>query len=722
MIGRDHGRWRVVGAVLVAAAFLPLHRLLDPARAGPAAASTRAQVDAVMAHAWSGTAAVLAMAALVVVLVGLRMRSLRSDGSGDGSEASPPFHPHPWETATARGLTGISERAWVAGCAVVAGAITGAVSRWLLGGRPTLADEVIQLRHARLLAAGQWADAWPLDAAFRNSVNGVWTPEGWASIYPPGHTALLAVAARLGAVEWLGPLLTAGTVGFTAALVLRLFPERPTTARVAAAAVALSPFVWGIGAGYLSHAGAACAVSLALWAAVRARDGGAGWAVVTGAAAGWAVASRPWTGLALAVVLPVGVWVARLVRERRSPPPLRLHRPDDPPPPSPFGPRDVIVRAGAAVAGGAPFAVLLAWWNTRLFGSPLRFGYTAAFGSAHGLGFHRDPWGNAYGFTEALAYTGSDLALLGLHLFETPVPAVAAVGAWLLLRGRPFRGSGLFLAWALAAVVANAAYWHHGIHFGPRMLYEAGPAWIVLTVLAAVGLGLPRGTLAAPTPEERAASPPPAPWAVVAVARVATVVALGWGLALGLPPRLGSWALPPLAPLPDPGPAPSLVFVHGSWAGREAARLEASGMRRDSVETALRRNDLCRVHTYAAARRAGTPLPPLDLDPAPGSPATLATVELSEGNRARVDPATPWTSDCVREAGSDREGTVELAPVLARVPWTGEVGPVVWVRDLGPGENRAVLDAFPGRAPRVWVAGGLEDYDEAMDRLWGPGP
>lgn len=720
MIGGGHRGWRVLGAVLVGTAFLPLHRLLDPARAGPAAASTRAQLDAVLAQAWTGTAAVLAIAALVVVLVGLRMRSLRADGSGDGSEASPPFHPHPWETATARGLTGVSERAWIAGCAILAGGITAAVSRWLLGGRPTLADEVIQLRHARLLAAGRLADPWPLDAAFRNSVNGVWTPEGWTSIYPPGHTALLAAATRLGAVEWLGPLLTAITVGFTAALVLRLLPERPTTARVAAVAVALSPFVWGIGAGFLSHAGAACAVSVALWSAVRARDGGTGWALLTGAAAGWAVASRPWTGLVLAVALPLGVWVARVVRERRSLPPLRLHRLDDPPPPPRFGPRDVLLRAGAAAAGGAPFAVLLAWWNTRLFGSPLRFGYTAAFGPAHGLGFHRDPWGNSYGITEAVAYTGSDVALLGLHLFETPVPAVAAVGAWLLLRGRPFPGSGLFLAWALAAVAANVAYWHHGIHFGPRMLYEAGPAWIVLTVLAAVGLGLPRGTLGAPTPDEAAAPAPP--WAVVAVARVATVVALGWGLALGLPPRLGSWALPPLDDLPDPGPGPSLVFVHGSWAGREAARLEATGMRRDSVETALRRNDLCRVHAYASARRIGAPLPPLDLEPAPGSPSTLAAVELSEGNRARIDPAAAWPSECVREARSDREGTVELAPVLARVPWTGDDGPVVWVRDLGPAENRAALEAFPDRAPRVWVAGGLESYDEAMDRLWGPGP
>lgn len=702
--------WRLFGAALLAGAYLPLHRLLTPERGSVAASATRAQAEGLLLESWSGTAIAIALSALGVLFVGLRARFGERRDEG---------RTHRWETATARGLTAVSAQLWAVGCAVVAGGAALLVHRFVLLGRPTLADEFVQLRHARLLATGRLGDGWAFDPAFRNSVNGLWSPEGWTSIYPPGHTSILALFSRLGLEGWVGPLLTGATAGFTAALVLRLLDERPTTARVATMAAALSPFLWGIGAGYLSHTSAACGIAIALWAAVRARDGSAKWALVTGVAAGMAVSARPWSALVPAVVLPVAIWATRAIRESRRPPALHLHlhREDDPQPPPAFDRRAVGVRAVLATVGGLPFLIALAWWNHRLFGSPLRFGYEAAFGPSHRPGLHPDPWGNLYGVREAIGHTGADLVLLGRHLFETPVPAVAAIGGWLLLRGRPFRGSGILFAWAGTAVVTNALYWHHGIHMGPRMLYEAAPAWAVLTVLAAIGLGLPRGTLAPPsddTPELRH----PALGAVVALARVTTVVSLGWALALGLPARLGSWVLPPAEALPALGSEPTLVFVHGSWAGREAARLEASGMRRDSVETALRRNDLCRVHEYARARRTGGPLPRLDLEARAGSPDHLALLELSEGNRVRIDPAAEWSPSCHREAEADREGTIELATVLARANTQRADRQVVWVRDLGPAENATLLETFPRHAAHLWVAGSFEPYDAAVGRLW----
>ena len=104
---------------------------------------------------------------------------------------------------------------------------------------------------------------------------------------------------------------------------------------------------------------------------------------------------------------------------------------------------------------GTPFAILLFWWNHRLFGNPLTFGYSAAFGPAHGLGLHTDPWGNVYGAIEALAYTGADLTQLGMHLIESPLPVIAVIGAALMIwpgRGAPV----VLLWWTLAAVAASA--------------------------------------------------------------------------------------------------------------------------------------------------------------------------------------------------------------------------------------------------------------------------
>ena len=99
-------------------------------------------------------------------------------------------------------------------------------------------------------------------------------------------------------------------------------------------------------------------------------------------------------------------------------------------------------RVGGLLVGGAPIAVLLGWYDQRLFGSPLRLGYLAAFGDRHRLGFHMDPWGYAYGLRDAIGFTSSDVLAAGVQLFETPFPATAVIGLWLLAGSRVPRGVG----------------------------------------------------------------------------------------------------------------------------------------------------------------------------------------------------------------------------------------------------------------------------------------
>jgi hypothetical protein len=365
--------------------------------------------------------------------------------------------------------------------------------------------------------------------------------------------------------------------------------------------------------------------------------------------------------------------------------------------------------------GGLPFAIWFGTVNARLFGDPATLGYSVAFGPSHGLGFHPDPWGNYYGLREALAYSGADLAQLGVHLLETPVSLVLVVAVWLLLTPRLPRGAGVVLGWALLPVVANAVYWHHGIHRGPRMLLEAAPAWAALAILA-----LAQGTTRPSSRRTRGA--------VAALA----LLSLGWAATLGIPPRVASWTLPPEEALPTPPTTPAVVFVHGSWASREVARLAARGMRRDSIETAIRRNDLCRVHLATRGTAPGTevagleatrdPVEALDLAAVPGSPPGLHRVRLSPGNVVLLREPTRLPPSCRREARADTAGVTPLAPILARVaPWSPEE-PVAWVRDLGPEANRALLAKMPGRVPWVWVGGEeLEDFESGMARIWGDG-
>ncbi len=679
---------RVLGAVLTLAVYLPLHLLLDPRRAGPAAASTLEVALATRPLVLWGTVLIAAAAAVLAILL-------------------PADPPRRLLQAGGRLLARPSSFTWAVALATLALVLGLGVSLLLFHGLPTLADAMVQLLDARVLASGHLALPLPHSEAARVVQNGLVTPRGWTSVYPPGHTVLLALGLLAGAPWVVGPAMLAVTAGVSSSVFERLLPGRLATARLAGLLVATSPFLVALGGTYLSHASAAAFGAVALLAALEARDGRARWAVVAGAAMGAMVTCRPWTGLALGTALTAGVWIADLGREDRDG-------------------RWLAARLGLWMAGGAPLAVVLGAYDTLLFGAPWRLGYELAFGPAHGLGLHRDPWGNLYGLQEALGYTGFDLTMLGVHLLETPVPLVVLVGVWLFLAPRLPRGSGVLLAWALVPLAANTLYWHHGYHLGPRMLYEAAPGWLGLGALALTGLADPPGN----ADHRRRRVPDLFLWLALLLPASA--------LLLQIPDRVASYRLTPAYrqashPPTPPGAAPALVFVHGSWASRVASRLAAAGMRRDSVETALRQNPLCRVELYARARSGGDPaqpgvLPRLDLDPRPGSPPGLRVTQVSPGDLVRVDPLAPVQPVCAREMAADRQGVVALTPLLWQTALPGGEGRVLLMRDLGPEANRRLMAAFPERTAWMWMrispegAPALLPYDQGEAAVWGSAP
>ncbi|HUF70521.1 MAG TPA: hypothetical protein VMM79_17860, partial [Longimicrobiales bacterium] len=337
-------------------------------------------------------------------------------------------------------------------------------------------------------------------------------------------------------------------------------------------------------------------------------------------------------------------------------------------------------------------------------------------------GFHRDPWGNVYGPLEALAYTGSDLLTLGINLLETPLSATLLIGVWLLFAAPLSRGARLFLGWALATVGANALYWHHGLYMGPRMLLESAPAWAALTALAATSL------------VERA------PARRLFGGRFSPRSAVGGGLIFALllgvlymgPQRArsygGEWVVRATAPEMD---GAALVFVHGAWSSRIAMRFAGAGMRLDSVETIMRQNPTCRAHTVAArlGSSAGRGLLPSELDLEPSSAGLRAEVTIAPGNRIRVAPGEVLAGECLREARSDRNGVVDVSPLL----WQGDLADGggsggLYVRDYGPDANTAALRRWPDRTPWVYLMPApdadpvLVDYETGMRRLWGVAP
>jgi hypothetical protein len=280
------------------------------------------------------------------------------------------------------------------------------------------------------------------------------------------------------------------------------------------------------------------------------------------------------------------------------------------------------------------------------------------------------------------------------------------------------------------------------------MLFEAAPAWILLAALA-VAHGYER-------------SGP--------VLRVAVGVAVATALLVATPlavarVRSRAWDAETLSRIVVPEDAAgALVFVHAPWDERIASTLQATGMRADSIQPLLRRNDTCALHLYARARLAdgladvaddeladvastrlddglvavpdsvprrtgGVASLPVDLrqtsDPAEGSIA----VQLEGGTRVRVRDGAVWPPACAREAAADRFGSVALAPLLWQGDLPGlEAGRPMFVRDHGPERNADVRAAFPHRPALVWgyESGGgapaLMPYDRGMALLWGSGP
>lgn len=632
---------RVLGLVFLALVAVPAFMILSPTpENGPTDLMRRAGAEQ-WEYTWGRTGgiwtlAVLGAAALIAVLTRGRLSKALSV-AGAVLERPPR-----WAFAVALGVLGAALTAWVA--------------QAVFDGRTIVNDASVQLIQARYFAAGYLAGPAVAMPEFWSIQFMVQTAAGWVSQYPPMHALSLAAGFKLGG-PWITMAMAMGAVGaFTTLSFERLLPERISLARLAALLSVVSPLLIGLAATYMNHAMVAALAALALYLALRAEEGSTAWAVAAGAAVGAMVTTRPVSGLAIGAVVTAAVWMSASRHEEGFDRPW------------------LIKRFGGWVLGGLPFAIGFGWFNNRFFGSPFTLGYTAASGPSHGLGFHADPWGRAYGMTEAIGYTSSELVSLGRELLGTPLPIVALIGVFLVLAPRLTRGERILLAWAGLPVLASALYWHHDLIFGPRMLGGAIPAWCALFVVACVGL--------AKISREG--------WASDAIA-VVVLAALGFAGFSGAPQRLTRLATR-LAPLPAAlSSEPTLVFVHEFWPDRVGGRLAARGMRLDSVRSVLTQFHPCQLEAAFVGR------------------------EVSE-----------VAERCTLENASDSLGASGLTNYI----WLGDPpgvdgDGVLWARDLGPAANARLIAEHPTRAPifLLPVNGGrdvrLVPYEEGIRKLWG---
>jgi hypothetical protein len=666
---------RIAIAIAVGSlAVLPVWRLLARPQTGLAGAATVGMTESYAGMLWFG-AILLAIPALL---------------------ASRTLEPGTVERAARRVSRLLAAQAtlpFAAMLALVAFAAAAAFGSFALAGQPNVVDAMTQLLHARFVADGGLTGPDASFGAFWMPQQSLFTEHGWVSQYPPGHVLLLALGLKAGVPWAVGPLMLAIAILFTTLAAERLLPDRIAEARLGALLAAVSPFLIAHAGAWMNHTTAAAFGAIAVWCAARSMGGGPAWFAAAGASLGAMFTVRPLSALTLGVV--IAAWLTFASGRGAV--------------------RRALPRVAILLLGALPFGVAIALYNARFFGSATTFGYAAALGPAGGLGFGVDPWGNTYGATEALAYTSAELTSLSLFLLETPLPLVALIAMWLALVPRLEAGERLITGWALAPLAAQLVYWHHGLFMGPRMLNEVAPAWCLLAAIAVPWL-------VAKLPARTASLGSYSPRSFGAAAAVAGLLA---GVFVLAPMRLASYAQRPQAPavaLSADGPA--VVFVHGGWTSRLSARLAASGIRLDSVETMLRQNPTCAVQAWADARVKGGPLPTLDMERR--SAGLPEAVEISPGNRIRIAPGERLSGECARQAAADRSGTIDITPLL----WLGAVpgadrGETVFARDMGPAANTRLLNVLPGRT--AWMLAtpgpdsppGLIEYEMAMRTLWG---
>lgn len=555
--------------------------------------------------------------------------------------------------------------AWIVGGLGLALAIASAwVTRSVFVSNPQLIDEMAQLFHARIYAAGRFAAPPPVPPeAFL--ITHTWIADvGWISQYPPGQIVLFTLGLFVGA-EWLvNPVL--GGVGTVLVFVIaRQFYGR-RTALIAAFLWTVSAWVLTMSATYMNHV-AATTFALAAWALLFTAPRAPRRALAAGAALGLVAATRPLD--AVAAALSMGVWIVSR-RDWRMIPRLAL--------------------------GGAPVALVWGLLNWRTFGSPLALGYSVLYGPEQQLGFHVDPWGHPFTPLTALSNLAVAVRRLHIYLYEWPIPALLPLGIWAALARHRRLGDLVVVAGLLAAPLLYFFYWHSGFYPGPRFYYIGAPMLVIGTARA-----WRWGRVVARSAASRFVR-----WDIALVA-AATIVLL-WGWAGVLPLRLRSYhegfrtlKLHPERELAARGVDRALVLVRTSWANRLASGLWAVGIPPGTVERALRFLDACEVdgmlrefRSDAVAPSAATARLETRLREADERGDTVVAVPDWPDPTLRLDPARPLEDRCRREMQRDLAGLTVFASLGWRNAVTLDRG-IVFARDLFE-RNGSLLERYEG--------------------------
>jgi hypothetical protein len=319
---------------------------------------------------------------------------------------------------------------------------------------PVTDDENAYLFQAQLLASGRlYAEGLP--APIRRSFDNQFIVNGdrWYGMYFVGHPAVMALALKLGAVDWVGSVEAALTFLLALGIANRLYS--PRTATVTGILLAMSPFFIMISATAMSQPTSALFLTLVWYATLRieAAPRTAGWWAVVAGALSVAGLTRPQTAALLA--LPALARLGWLV--------YRWHAR-----PGWVGPTVFVT---ILASGAATFL----WVNHAITGDLLRSSYTAYWE------WSGKPWPFHHGLGRTILAISQNVTQFNFWLFGWPLSL--AFAPFFERNGR---------AWMVAAIPLLGVV-GYGLSTGVPTLASVGPVYyaeliVPVVILSASGI------------------------------------------------------------------------------------------------------------------------------------------------------------------------------------------------------------------------------------------
>jgi len=323
---------------------------------------------------------------------------------------------------------------------------------------PHVLDAVSYYFQGKVFAGGALtAPAPPVKDAFPTPFTVVFGSR-WFSQYPPGAPLALALGFKIGLPWLVGPVLAAIATLLTFGMSHRQFGR--ATAMLAALLMAGSPFLLLLAGSFLSHVPAMCFAASFLYATTRYLESPRRrWVVLGAAGLGMTFLTREIT----AVLYGIAVGCFLVLYDFRS--------------------RPTQWRRDLALAGCCLGLFLLVYltYNWALTGSALLlprhiFNPTDKYGFGSGIGFY-----GQHTLGSGLVNTDELLTSLSISLFGWPFAAALALMLMPFLSRQVTRWDALHGALVSLFVLGYAAYFYHGIVFGPRYYLEALPSMVLLT-------------------------------------------------------------------------------------------------------------------------------------------------------------------------------------------------------------------------------------------------